>query len=53
MVDLATLTGAMIISLGHEYGGLFSNDDGLAEGLTAAGKASGDQLVAAADGRGL
>ena len=31
MIDLATLTGAMIISLGHEYGGMFSNDDGLAE----------------------
>jgi leucyl aminopeptidase len=44
MVDLATLTGAMIISLGHEYGGLFSNDDGLANGLFAAGKASGDLL---------
>jgi leucyl aminopeptidase len=34
MVDLATLTGAMIISLGHEYAGLFSNDDGLAAKLT-------------------
>jgi leucyl aminopeptidase len=44
MVDLATLTGAMIISLGHEYGGLFSNDDGLAERLTAAGLESGDRL---------
>ena len=44
IVDLATLTGAMIISLGNEYGGLFSNDDGLAEQLLAAGKASGDPL---------
>ncbi|HYG29953.1 MAG TPA: leucyl aminopeptidase [Allosphingosinicella sp.] len=44
MVDLATLTGAMIISLGHEYGGLFSNDDGLADRLTEAGKESGDRL---------
>jgi leucyl aminopeptidase len=44
VVDLATLTGAMIISLGHEYGGLFSNDDGLADALFAAGKASGDHL---------
>jgi len=44
MVDLATLTGAMIISLGHEYAGLFSNDDGLAGKLAAAGKASGDLL---------
>lgn len=44
IVDLATLTGAMIISLGHEHGGLFSNDDTLADGLLAAGKASGDKL---------
>ncbi len=44
MVDLATLTGAMIISLGHEYGGLFANDDGLADKLTAAGNAVGDPL---------
>jgi len=44
MVDLATLTGAMVISLGHEYGGMFSNDDTLADGLAAAGKASGDKL---------
>jgi leucyl aminopeptidase len=44
MVDLATLTGAMIISLGHEYAGLFSNDDGLAERLAAAGTESGDRL---------
>ncbi len=44
MIDLATLTGAMIISLGHEHGGLFANDDGLAAGLTAAGLASGDKL---------
>jgi leucyl aminopeptidase len=44
MVDLATLTGAMIISLGHEYGGMFSNDDGLAAGLSAASLATGDKL---------
>lgn len=44
MIDLATLTGAMIVALGDQYGGLFANDDGLAEELTAAGKASGDQL---------
>jgi leucyl aminopeptidase len=42
IVDLATLTGAMIVSLGKEYAGLFANDDTLAEQLTAAGKASGD-----------
>ncbi|RDE06361.1 leucyl aminopeptidase [Sphingomonas aracearum] len=44
IVDLATLTGAMIVSLGNEFGGLFSNDDTLAGQLTAAGLASGDQL---------
>ncbi|MFL0670960.1 MAG: leucyl aminopeptidase [Erythrobacter sp.] len=44
MVDLATLTGAMIISLGHEYGGMFANDDTLAGQLDAAGKATGDKL---------
>ena len=44
MVDLATLTGAMIIALGYEYGGMFSNDDGLAEKLTRAGSKTGDRL---------
>ena len=44
IVDLATLTGAMIISLGSEHGGLFSNDDGLAEELLSAGRATGDHL---------
>ena len=44
MVDLATLTGAMIISLGYEYAGVFSNDDGLAEKLLGAGQATGDKL---------
>jgi leucyl aminopeptidase len=44
MVDLATLTGAMIIALGHEHGGMFANDDGLAAGLDAAGRATGDKL---------
>ncbi len=44
IVDLATLTGAMIVSLGHEHGGLFSNDDAMADALLAAGKASGDLL---------
>ena len=44
IVDLATLTGAIIISLGHEHGGVFSNDDSLADALLAAGKASGDKL---------
>ncbi len=44
MVDLATLTGAIIVGLGHEYAGLFSNDDTLAANLTAAGQISGEKL---------
>jgi len=44
IVDLATLTGAILISLGHEYAGIFSNDDALAADLTAAGKVTGDKL---------
>ena len=44
MVDLATLTGAMIVALGHEYGGLFSNDDALAQKLTAAGQITNEKL---------
>jgi leucyl aminopeptidase len=44
MVDLATLTGAIVISLGHEYGGMFANDDSLAAELDKAGAASGDKL---------
>ncbi|MBA3941030.1 MAG: leucyl aminopeptidase [Sphingopyxis sp.] len=44
IVDLATLTGAMVISLGHEYAGIFSNDDQLAADLIAAGEASNNKL---------
>ncbi|PZQ56090.1 MAG: leucyl aminopeptidase [Novosphingobium pentaromativorans] len=44
VVDLATLTGAIILSLAHEYAGLFSNNDDLAAQLAAAGDASGDRL---------
>ena len=43
VVDIATLTGAIIVALGHEATGLFSNDDGLAASLTEAGLASGDE----------
>jgi leucyl aminopeptidase len=39
MIDLATLTGAIIIALGYEYAGLFASDDKLAENIAAAGKA--------------
>ncbi len=44
IVDLATLTGAMVIALGQEYAGMFANDDDLAAKLTAAGEASGNKL---------
>ncbi|MEK9211483.1 leucyl aminopeptidase [Sphingomonas sp. 2378] len=44
IVDLATLTGAMIISLGSEHGGLFANDDSLADALLAAGRETGEKL---------
>lgn len=44
IVDLATLTGAMVISLGHEYAGIFANDDTLATELLAAGETSNNRL---------
>ncbi|MBB3033867.1 leucyl aminopeptidase [Alteriqipengyuania lutimaris] len=44
VVDLATLTGAMLIALGHEQAGLFSNDDTLAGNLSTAGQTSGDKV---------
>jgi leucyl aminopeptidase len=44
MIDLATLTGAMIVALGHEHAGVFSNDDDLATKLLAAGLATGEKL---------
>ncbi len=44
IIDLATLTGAIIISLGKEHAGLFSNSDELSDKLLAAGTATGDKL---------
>jgi leucyl aminopeptidase len=44
IVDLATLTGACVTALGHVCSGLFSNDDDLAAGLTAAGEVSGERV---------
>jgi len=44
MIDLATLTGAIIIALGEHYAGLFCNDDTLSARLTAAGQAVGEKL---------
>jgi leucyl aminopeptidase len=42
MIDLATLTGAIIIGLGHENAGVFSNDDTLCDAFLAAAKAEGE-----------
>ncbi|MDB5406309.1 MAG: Leucyl aminopeptidase [Rhodospirillales bacterium] len=44
MIDLATLTGAIIVALGTDYAGLFSNDEPLTQKLVAAGKAVGEKL---------
>lgn len=44
MIDLATLTGAIIIALGHEFAGLFSNNDTLAKRLTQAGDEIGEPV---------
>lgn len=44
MVDLATLTGAIIVSLGSEYAGLFSNDDKLSKQLIEAGDKVDEKL---------
>lgn len=42
LIDLATLTGAIVVALGDGYAGIFSNDDTLAEQLFKSGKESGD-----------
>ena len=44
MVDLATLTGAIIVSLGSEYAGLFSNDDNLSKKILKAGEQVEEKL---------
>jgi leucyl aminopeptidase len=44
IIDLATLTGAILVSLGHEWAGLFSNDEDLADKLQKAGEESGDKV---------
>ncbi len=42
VIDLATLTGAIVVALGNEYAGLFANDDKLAKLLMDAGEATGE-----------
>eukprot|EP01037_Dinobryon_pediforme_P006271 gene6271-6343_t len=44
MIDLATLTGAILVALGQEYAGLFSNNDILSERLAVAGKTTGEKV---------
>jgi leucyl aminopeptidase len=44
IIDLATLTGAIVVALGQEYAGLFANDDKLAERLIEAGLATGERV---------
>jgi leucyl aminopeptidase len=44
VVDLATLTGAIVVALGRKAAGLFSNDDALARQLEGAGRAAGEKL---------
>ena len=44
VIDVATLTGACVIALGHVHSGLFSDDQGLVDGLTKAGYASLDTV---------
>jgi leucyl aminopeptidase len=44
IVTLATLTGAIIVSLGKEHAGLFANDDDLADQLTVAGRETGEKV---------
>ncbi|WP_029042753.1 leucyl aminopeptidase [Cucumibacter marinus] len=44
VIDLATLTGAVLVALGQEYAGLFTDDDGLATALSEAGETSGDKV---------
>ena len=44
MVNLATLTGAIMVALGQEHAGLFSNNDDLAQKLLQSGLATGEKL---------
>ena len=44
MIDLATLTGAIIVALGQEYAGMFGNDDRLCDRLTKAGLATMERV---------
>lgn len=44
IIDLATLTGAIMVALGYEYAGVFANDDALWNNLSKAGKECGEKI---------
>ncbi len=44
VIDLATLTGAIVVALGGVYGGMYANDDALAANIVAAGEATGELM---------
>jgi leucyl aminopeptidase len=44
MINLATLTGAIMVALGQEHAGLFSNNDELSDRISAAGKSTGERV---------
>ena len=44
LIDVATLTGAVVVALGSTYAGLLSNDDGWAEDITTAGEETGELM---------
>ncbi len=44
LIDMATLTGGIVVALGEEFTGLYCNDEGLAKSLIASGEVSGDRL---------
>jgi leucyl aminopeptidase len=44
IIDVATLTGAMIVALGHHHAGMFSTDEALASALLASGEATGERV---------
>jgi leucyl aminopeptidase len=44
VIDLATLTGAVIVALGHEHAALYANDEDLAQAILSAGQAEGEPV---------
>jgi leucyl aminopeptidase len=44
VIDLATLTGAIVVALGHEHAGMYANDEDLAHALTVAGQSEGEPV---------